>query len=73
MLSHRSRRLVNTEKWKADIEADKHLLEDSRSTQYLLKHHAFKDDGIQFSVVHGRFGTTLEQFMVSKGIDCLTI
>jgi serine/threonine protein kinase len=63
----RSRHLVNTEKWKADIEADKHILENSSSTQYFLKYYAFKNDGNQFSVVHEWFDTTLEQFMVSKG------
>ena len=67
MRSHRSRRLVNTQKWKVHIEADKHILENSSSTQYFLKYYAFKNDGNQFSVVHEWFDTTLEQFMVVKG------
>lgn len=59
--------IVNSDKWKLDVETADHLSKNCNSKQFLLDYFNWRNDSNQYSVVHEWFDFTLDQYLVSKG------
>ena len=62
-----SQPIVNTDRWKMDIETADHIKSNSNNQDYFLDYFKNRNDGWQFYVVLDWFDFTLDQFMISKG------